>query len=49
MSRDLLQLRQKIVVAATANVREMLQHVWQEPDSRIDVWRVINSGHNKHL
>jgi hypothetical protein len=49
LPRDLPELRQKIVAAVdTINV-DMLQHVWQELDYRIDVCRVTRGGHMEHL
>ena len=49
MPRDLLQLRQRIVEAVAAVDRQMMQRVWQELDYRIDIRRVTNGGHIKHL
>jgi hypothetical protein len=49
MPRDLPQLRQWIVEAVAAIVRQTLQRVWQELDYRIDICRVTKGGHIEHL
>jgi hypothetical protein len=49
MPRDLPQLRRRIVEVVAAINRQMLQRVWQEPDYRIDICRVIKGGHFEHL
>jgi hypothetical protein len=49
MPRDLPQLRRRIVEAIAAIDRQMLQHVWQELDYRIDICRVTKVGHIEHL
>jgi hypothetical protein len=49
MPRDLPQLRQRIVEAVAAIDHQMLQHVWQELDYRIDICRVTKGGHIEHL
>jgi hypothetical protein len=49
LSRDLPQLRQRIVEAVAAIARQMLQHVWQELDYRIDICRVTKGRHIEHL
>jgi hypothetical protein len=48
-SRDLPQLRQKIVETVAVIDRQMLQRVWQELDYRIDICRVTKGGHIEHL
>jgi hypothetical protein len=37
------------VEAVAAIDRQMLQHVWQELDYRIDIYRVTKGGHIEHL
>jgi hypothetical protein len=49
MSRDLPQLRRRIVEAVAAIDRQMLQRVWQELDYRIDLCRVTNGGYIEQL
>ena len=49
MPRDLPQLRQRIVEAVAAIGRQMLQHVWQELDYRLDICRVTKGGRIEHL
>jgi hypothetical protein len=49
MSRDIPQLRQRIVEAVAAIDRQMLQRVWQELVYRIDICRVTKGGHIEHL
>jgi len=49
MPRDLPQLRQRIVEAVAAIDCQILQHVWQELDYRIDICRVTKGGHTEHL
>jgi hypothetical protein len=49
MSRDLPQLRQRIVEAVAAIDSQMLQRVWQELDNRIGICRVTKLGHIEHL
>jgi hypothetical protein len=49
MSRDLPQLRRRIVEAVAAIDRQMLQRVWQELDDRIDIYRVTKSALIDHL
>jgi hypothetical protein len=49
MPRDLPQLRRRIVKAVAAIDRQMLQHVWQVFDYRIDTCRVTKGGHIEHL
>jgi hypothetical protein len=49
MPRDLPQLRRRIVEAVAAINCQMLQHVWQELDYRIDICRVTKGEHIEHL
>jgi hypothetical protein len=49
MPRDLTQLRQTVVEAVAAIDRQILQHVWQDLDYRIDICRVSKGGHIEHL
>jgi hypothetical protein len=49
MPRDLSQLRRRIVEAAAAIDRQMLQRVWQGLDYRIDICRVTKGGYIEHL
>jgi hypothetical protein len=49
MPRDLPQLRQRIVEAVATIDHQMLQHVWQELDYRIDICHVTKGGHIEQL
>jgi hypothetical protein len=49
MPRDLPQLRQRTMEAVVATDRQMLWHVWQELDCRIDICHVTKGGHIEHL
>jgi len=49
MPCNLPQLRQRIMEAVAAIDCQMLQHVWQELDYRIDVCHVTKGGHIEHL
>jgi hypothetical protein len=49
MSRGLPQLRRRIVETVAAIDRQMLQHMWQELDYRIDICRVTKGGYIEHL
>ena len=49
MPRDLPQLWQRIVEAVAAIDRQMLQHVSQEFDYRIDICRDTKGAHIEHL
>jgi hypothetical protein len=49
MSRDLPQLRRRIVKAVDAIDRQILQLVWHELDYRIDICRVTKGGHIEYL
>jgi hypothetical protein len=46
---DLPQLRQRVMEAVAAVDCQMLQHVWQELDYRIDIYHVTKGGHVEHL
>jgi hypothetical protein len=39
----------RIVESVAAIARHMLQHVWQELDYRIDIYRITKCGHIDHL
>jgi hypothetical protein len=43
LPKDLPELRKRIVAAVDTVDVDMLQHVWQELDYRIDVCRVIRN------
>jgi len=49
LPHDLPQLRQRFVEAVAAINRQMLQHVWQELDYRVDICHVTKGGHIEHL
>jgi hypothetical protein len=49
MPLDLPQLRQRIVEAVAAIDHQMLQHVWQELDYKIDICRVTKGGYTEYL
>jgi hypothetical protein len=49
MPRYLSHLRQRIVEAVAVIDRQMLQHVWQELDYRIDIGHFTKGGHIEHL
>jgi len=49
LPRDLPQLRQRIMEAAAAIDRQMLQRVSQELDYRIDICRVTKGAHIEQL
>jgi hypothetical protein len=49
MPHDLPQLQQRTVEAVPAIDREMLQHVWQELDYRIDVCHITKGEYIEHL
>jgi hypothetical protein len=49
LSRDLPQLRRRIVEAVAAIDSQMLQRVWHELDYRIDICRVTKGGYIEHL
>jgi hypothetical protein len=49
MTRDLPQMRQRIVEAVAAIDCQILQRVWQEVDNWIDICRVTKVGHIEHL
>jgi hypothetical protein len=49
ISRDLPQLRRRIVEAVAAINRHMLQIVWQELDYKIDICHVTKGGRIQHL
>ena len=49
ISRDVDELKVRITEAAATIDNAMLGRVWQELDYRLDVCRVINGAHIKHL
>jgi hypothetical protein len=49
MSRDLPQLRRRIVESVAGVDRQMLRRVWQELDYRIDICRFAKGRHIEQL